>query len=46
MRSGLFEMQVAWDEEFNTHYLLCDYNRDSDSYRSINVDYLPNVWCC
>lgn len=37
MRSHLFEMQVAWDEEHDKHYLLCDYNRDGDSYRSIVV---------
>ncbi|KAG0569791.1 hypothetical protein KC19_6G117200 [Ceratodon purpureus] len=27
-------LQVAWDEEFDKDYLLCDYNRDGDSYRS------------
>lgn len=27
-------LQVAWDEEHDKHYLLCDYNRDGDSYRS------------
>eukprot|EP00245_Coleochaete_scutata_P012101 TRINITY_DN4643_c0_g2_i1.p1 TRINITY_DN4643_c0_g2~~TRINITY_DN4643_c0_g2_i1.p1 ORF type:complete len:298 (+),score=47.69 TRINITY_DN4643_c0_g2_i1:70-894(+) len=27
-------LQVAWDEEAGKEYLLCDYNRDGDSYRS------------
>lgn len=25
--------QVAFDEEFDKQFLLCDYNRDGDSYR-------------
>jgi hypothetical protein len=37
MRLRLFERQVAYDEEFDKHYLLCDYNRDGDSYRSVVV---------
>ncbi len=27
------EVQVACDEEHAKQYLLCDYNRDGDSYR-------------
>jgi len=27
-------LQVAYDEEFDKQFLLCDYNRDGDSYRS------------
>ena len=29
----LLRMQIAYDEVAQKEYLLCDYNRDGDSYR-------------
>ncbi|KAJ7564934.1 hypothetical protein O6H91_02G040400 [Diphasiastrum complanatum] len=37
-------LQVAWDAECLKHYLLCDYNRDGDSYRSPwSCKYFPSL---
>jgi hypothetical protein len=39
-------LQVAWDEEHDKHYLLCDYNRDGDSYRSFVLPLLLLFGAC